>query len=122
MTVWLTIFIISGSAIILFLAFKLIQQKFNILLFWPGARESVEKRLKSHQQKILNVFDTSEGKEGIYILWAITYVPRMVGWKIKQWLMRKSHGVVKVVQGKQGIENRGEALRRLSSVGRATVL
>jgi hypothetical protein len=51
MTIPLIAFVISGSAIILLIALKMLQQKLGLLLFWPDAREKVEVVLKRQYEK-----------------------------------------------------------------------
>jgi hypothetical protein len=51
MTLWFTSFIVSGAGLIIFLLLKTVQDKYKILLFWPEARERIEKNLITRKER-----------------------------------------------------------------------
>jgi hypothetical protein len=103
MDMWLIIFIGSGSAIILFIILKLIQEKFRVLLFWPETRTKSEKMLRRWGNRVISrQIDVSiwttvseRGKQKIH--------------GVRAWFTKKSDPLVSVVKGKQKLDNRGNA-------------
>lgn len=116
---WLTTFITSGILIILFVGLKMIQRKYRVLLFWPSVRESIEKVLNSRKERLIQIIRNSDNNGLTYIIKTVTYIPRKVTRGGSQWIARKSDRVVRVVKGKQEIENRGEASYYLNDISSA---
>ncbi len=57
MTIPLIAFIISGSAILILIALKMLQQKLGVLLFWPDVREKGEVVLQRQADKVRRFAD-----------------------------------------------------------------
>ncbi len=119
MVAWFTTFITSGILIILFIGLKMIQRKYRVLLFWPSVRESIEKVLNNRKERLIQSLRNSNNKRFSYIAKTVTYIPRKITRRGGRWIAQKSDKVVRVVKGKQEIENRGEASYYLNDISSA---
>lgn len=109
MIFWLTLFIISGSAMIALIAFKIIQEYFGLLLFWPNQRVVIEKSLARKKKKI-DGFILRLNAQTFYIFLhhVLTYIRKQFS-KIQAWLDRKSVRLANLITGKQQLKSSGKA-------------
>ncbi|MBX4198013.1 hypothetical protein KW782_01625 [Candidatus Parcubacteria bacterium] len=117
MTFWLLVFISSGAIIILFIGLKILQEKTGTMLFWPGARERLEKLLVQKKNQGLDHLDQSSLPSIFDVIRGLLYIPRALVRVTMSWLERRFHRLVSIVRGKQKIENRGEASYFLNDIG-----
>ncbi len=116
MSLWLISFIASGSALVLLVLVKMIQNYFEIMLFWPEARQRIEKRVRRRTLKInKNIQEVSSKSVYIFLHFFISKTKGVLI-VLHGWLDRKSHRLVSLIRGKQRIDARGKASYFLNDV------
>ncbi|MDQ3014372.1 MAG: hypothetical protein M3Q73_00725 [bacterium] len=101
MTLWFTLFIVSGAAIILFIVIKRIQAKFKVLLFWPEARNRLDARMQDYKVKVIEFFQREEiASQAFYLKYVVQPLKQRleaIGGKMDTWR------IVQSVKGKKNI-------------------
>ena len=109
MTFWITLFIASGTALILIVLLKTLQMRLGFLLFWPDLRQSTEKSLARKVNMIEHFFNAFSTKNFYIILHYFLTVIRKEFAKIQGWLDQKSARLVRLITGKQHLGMQGKA-------------
>lgn len=109
MSLWLTIFIVSGSGIFILLVLKLVQEKFSILLFWPEIRHHAEVVLVKHKKKTIHYRNYISVKNLYIILHFFVLSLKKMSALTHEWLDKRSYGLLKLIRGKHTLDARGKS-------------
>ncbi|MDQ3076776.1 MAG: hypothetical protein M3Q63_01845 [bacterium] len=109
MSVWLTTFVLSGSGIVLLLLLKVVQDKFNILLFWPESRHHVEVSLIKRKRMMGQYVGWLNIKNFYIILHFVITKLKKVLIRIYKLLDRRSNRLISLIRGKQYIESKNKS-------------
>ncbi len=114
----LTTFLVSGGLIILMIVLKIFQEKSELLLFWPHARNKSESFLQYHYKSIKYLF-THITRRHIYIfLYYVLKSARNLFARLVNRLDKRSFHLVSLIKGKQKVEQEGKASHFLHDVSR----
>lgn len=101
MSLWFITFIVSGIAIILFIAIKYFQTKFKVLLFWPEARNRLDARMQNYKVRMITFFEKEEiASQAFYSKYVVQPLKQRmsaIGGKMGTWR------IVQSVKGKKNI-------------------
>ncbi len=104
MSVTFIIFIVSGGLIVALLATKAFQEKYEVLLFWPYARQYVERFLQKKYSEVTYYFSHVTQKHFYIVLHYLVVRGKKFFADMHKKLDERSHHLVSLIQGKQYIE------------------
>ncbi|MES2436682.1 MAG: hypothetical protein V4519_01610 [Patescibacteria group bacterium] len=116
MSFWLILFITSGSAIVLFIALKLVQLQFGLLFFWPGIRQELEVILNQRKVKAARWLDIFSAQQMYIILHSIVVGLKGIVVAVHVWLDRKSHRLTSLIRGRHKVETNTKASHFLHDI------
>jgi hypothetical protein len=116
MSLWLILFISSGSAIILFIALKLVQLQFGLLFFWPSVRQEVEVILNRRKVTATRWLDIFSSKHMYVFLHKIVLKLKGIVVTMHVWLDRRSHRLTSLIRGRHPVETGAKASHFLHDI------